>query len=168
MDAAAHDVQLDGYEQDDSIVERFADMRYRGQSHEVTVPVNSLTQIERLVAPFHAAHQQRFGYAWPGDPVEVVTLRSRCVISTPKPRRPHLPPAERPVERALLDQRPIHFTAAQTCDTAFYDRSRLLAGDELPGPAVILEPYATTLVPPEWRCRVHATGHLELSPHSHG
>jgi N-methylhydantoinase A len=162
MDAAAHDVQLDGYEQDDSLVERFADMRYRGQSHEITVPVESLTEINRLVAPFHAAHQQRFGYACPGDPVEVVTLRSRCVVTTAKPRRPHLPPGDGRPERALLDRRPVHFAAEGPVETCFYERSRLLAADELSGPAVVLESFATSLVPPGWRCRVHAAGHLEM------
>ncbi|HEX6569254.1 MAG TPA: hydantoinase/oxoprolinase family protein [Acidimicrobiales bacterium] len=43
------------------------DCRYRGQSHELTVPT---------VADFHDEHRRRNGYARPGDPVEVVAIRA--------------------------------------------------------------------------------------------
>jgi N-methylhydantoinase A/oxoprolinase/acetone carboxylase beta subunit len=46
------------------------DCRYRGQSHELTVP---------SVAAFHDEHRRRNGYARPGDPVEVVALRATAV-----------------------------------------------------------------------------------------
>jgi N-methylhydantoinase A/oxoprolinase/acetone carboxylase beta subunit len=43
------------------------DCRYRGQSHELTVPD---------VAAFHDEHRRRNGYARPDDPVEVVAVRA--------------------------------------------------------------------------------------------
>jgi N-methylhydantoinase A/oxoprolinase/acetone carboxylase beta subunit len=48
-------------------VETAVDCRYRGQSHELTVPT---------VAAFHDEHRRRNGYARPDDPVEVVALRA--------------------------------------------------------------------------------------------
>jgi N-methylhydantoinase A/oxoprolinase/acetone carboxylase beta subunit len=64
------------------------DCRYRGQSHELTVPG---------VAAFHAEHDRRNGFARPGDPVEVVALRARAVVPSPV-RVGDLPaPARRPV-----------------------------------------------------------------------
>ena len=47
--------------------ETAVDCRYRGQSHELTVPT---------VAAFHDEHRRRNGYARPDDPVEVVALRA--------------------------------------------------------------------------------------------
>jgi N-methylhydantoinase A/oxoprolinase/acetone carboxylase beta subunit len=47
-------------------VETAVDCRYRGQSHELTVPT---------VAAFHDEHRRRNGYARPDDPVEVIALR---------------------------------------------------------------------------------------------
>jgi N-methylhydantoinase A/oxoprolinase/acetone carboxylase beta subunit len=48
-------------------VETAVDCRYRGQSHELTVPT---------VAAFHDEHRRRNGYARPDDPVEIVALRA--------------------------------------------------------------------------------------------
>jgi len=59
-----------------TLVETFVDCRYRGQSHELTVP---------SVAAFAAAHAQRNGYTRDGVEVEVVALRARA--SRPAPLR---------------------------------------------------------------------------------
>jgi N-methylhydantoinase A/oxoprolinase/acetone carboxylase beta subunit len=48
-------------------VETAVDCRYRGQSHELTVP---------SVGEFHDEHRRRNGYARPEEPVEVVALRA--------------------------------------------------------------------------------------------
>ncbi len=57
------------------------DMRYRGQSYELTVPlalpITSRGAGCRPSHAFHAAHAQRYGYAMPDEPVTVVTLRVR-------------------------------------------------------------------------------------------
>ena len=67
-------------------VETAVDCRYRGQSHELTVPT---------VAGFHDEHRRRNGYARPDEPVEVVALRA--VATRPPPVEPDdLPAAPRP------------------------------------------------------------------------
>ncbi len=55
-------------------------MRYRGQSYELAVPLAlpiTPASVAGAVDAFHAAHAQRYGYAMPDQPVEVVTLRVR-------------------------------------------------------------------------------------------
>ena len=60
-----------------------ADMRYHGQAFELVVPWNGLGAdvqpgpgtLARLLEAFHVLHRERFSYANPGDPVEIVTLR---------------------------------------------------------------------------------------------
>ncbi|MGH7543811.1 MAG: hypothetical protein ACREK7_07705, partial [Gemmatimonadota bacterium] len=42
------------------------------------------------------------------------------------------------------------------------DRERVGAGATWGGPALVIEPYATTLVPPGWTARVLAPGHLRI------
>jgi N-methylhydantoinase A len=73
-----------------------ADMRYAGQSYELTVLYDGLAQ---TVARFHAAHMQRFSHADERLSVELVTLRvkavgnrrfSRC-RNQPSPRRTAMP-----------------------------------------------------------------------------
>lgn len=174
MEQAAHDVQSDGYEQDDSTLDRFADMRYHGQSHELTVPVESLTDPERLIAPFHAAHERRFGYANRDEPVEIVTLRMRCTVTTPKPVLPRPAAGNGDPGGALLGRWPVAFAdrpgdghpsgRINELETPFYRRDRLAAHDRGEGPAVIVEDHATTLILPGWSWRVHETGHLVARP----
>jgi N-methylhydantoinase A/oxoprolinase/acetone carboxylase beta subunit len=68
-------------------VETALDCRYRGQSHELTVPT---------VEEFHGAHERRNGYARRDHPVEVVAIRA--IASRPAPVAPDDLPV---VERAL-------------------------------------------------------------------
>jgi N-methylhydantoinase A/oxoprolinase/acetone carboxylase beta subunit len=75
----------------DVAVETAVDCRYRGQSHELTVPT---------VDDFHDEHRRRNGYAQPGDPVEVVALRATAtrppaVAATDLPP-PAVPPGAGP------------------------------------------------------------------------
>ena len=74
-----------------------ADLRYAGQSFELTVPLG-----EDLAGAFHRAHEARYGYADPARPVELVAVRTAEVRQGPELR---LPPAE-PLEtrgRTLIE-----------------------------------------------------------------
>ncbi|MBN2624531.1 MAG: hydantoinase/oxoprolinase family protein, partial [Acidimicrobiales bacterium] len=66
-DVSPDDVSPDDVSPDDVTVTTALDCRYRGQSHELTVPD---------LAAFHDEHRRRNGYARTGDPVEVVALRA--------------------------------------------------------------------------------------------
>ncbi|UCG31990.1 MAG: hydantoinase/oxoprolinase family protein [Phycisphaerales bacterium] len=164
MNQAARAVQLEGYEQDDSVLERYVDMRYQGQSHELTVPLESLTDVDRLLAPFHAEHERRFGHAARDETVQLVTARIRAVVAIEKPELPAEPAATTPVEAARIASRRVMFDAA--VETPVYDRDRLQCGHEFAGPALVVEDHATTLLPREWRARVEPTLALYLWPRS--
>jgi N-methylhydantoinase A/oxoprolinase/acetone carboxylase beta subunit len=56
-------------------VSRYADMRYAGQSYELTIPWN---------ASFHEAHEKAYGYADKSRPVEVVAVRIRATEPVPR------------------------------------------------------------------------------------
>ena len=58
----------------DAVTSTALDVRYVGQSHELTV---------ESIDAFHPEHQRRNGYARPGAPVEVVALRARARIDSP-------------------------------------------------------------------------------------
>jgi N-methylhydantoinase A/oxoprolinase/acetone carboxylase beta subunit len=71
---------------------RFADMRYSGQSYELTIPWG---------ASFHNAHQRAYGYSDESRPVELVAIRVRAVEEVKKPaleirRRPGRLPQKGP------------------------------------------------------------------------
>jgi len=117
---------------------RTADVRYAGQSHELSVPAD-----EHLVESFHRAHERAYGYAERDRDVEVVNLRVAAIDPAPR-LPPHPAPAKRTARRA-----PPRIARAG------------LEGALL-GPTVITETTATTVVPDGWRCDVLADGTLSL------
>ncbi|MDP7386831.1 MAG: hydantoinase/oxoprolinase family protein, partial [Nitrospinota bacterium] len=84
LDRATKDLRKEGFS---SIrVERFADMRYFGQSFEIMVSIpKGGNPSGKLLSRFHEMHDSRFGVSNPQRPVEVVTLRVRAVGKVKKP-----------------------------------------------------------------------------------
>jgi N-methylhydantoinase A len=66
-----------------------ADLRYRGQSFELSVPLG-----ERLTARFHRAHEERYGYADPTRELELVAVRTAEVLPGPEIRLPDAEPVD--------------------------------------------------------------------------
>jgi len=131
------------------------DLRYQGQSYELCVPFTP-----RFRQDFHREHAKAYGYAYPERPLEIVNLRLRLVISTPKSRSRKLKPGPGSQAReALVKTKPVWFDA-KLHPTGIYNRQRLASGAALRGPAVIVEYSATTIVPPDFVCEVD--GHLNL------
>jgi N-methylhydantoinase A len=124
-------------------IERRIDLRYRGQSYELGVP---LAPGRDAVADFHQAHHARFGFADPARPVERVTLRvlARGAAEPAPPLTTRLEPG-----------------AGRIGDELF-ERVRLVPGTSLEGPARIVELSATTFVAPGWRATVDGDGALHL------
>lgn len=56
-----------------------ADLRYRGQSFELTVPLG-----DDLAERFHRVHEERYGYADRGREVELVAVRTAEVVPGPE------------------------------------------------------------------------------------
>jgi len=74
------ELQAEGFRRREIQWMDFVDLRYRGQSYELTVDL-SANFIER----FHEAHERRYGYANRGQPVELVNVRTTFVGRTVKP-----------------------------------------------------------------------------------
>ncbi|MBU1493872.1 MAG: hydantoinase/oxoprolinase family protein, partial [Actinobacteria bacterium] len=137
-----------------------ADVRYRGQSHETSVPYRVGESWEVLAGRFHDAHRRRNGFARPGDPIEVVTLRAEAVGAAAL-RWDELP-RPRPVGEAQTGERPV-LTSDGRATASVWWRPGLAPGDEVIGPAVIEEAEATTYLGPGERAIVHPSGALEVA-----
>jgi N-methylhydantoinase A len=155
---ARAELRRDGFEEKAAQVEQRLDVRYRGQSYELTVPYTP-----RFVPGFHRAHERAYGYCDPARPLEIVNLRLRLVIPTPKlqVRRQRL--RANPTPRGVLVKtKPVWFER-RPVTTPFYDRIRLPDGVTLRGPAVIAEYSSTTVIPPGFVCRVDEYLNLVLT-----
>jgi N-methylhydantoinase A len=139
-------------------IQRSLDMRYAGQSYELSVP-----SAGDFVSAFHRAHEKRYGYFDPSRACEVVNIRARFTGRTAKPALQKLKPGGRSAAQALVSKSPVLFNAHRKL-TAIYNRARLLAGNLISGPAIVTEYSATTLIPPAWSGRVDRTGNLILEP----
>ena len=123
---------------------RQIDLRYVGQSYELTIPEG-----DGLLERFHAEHDRTYGFSAPGEAVEVVSLRLTSIGRIAKPPVRKLEPggAAEPKER-----RPVYFAeAGDYVDCPIYDRYALAAGAAFAGPAVVEEFDSTTVVHPGLR-----------------
>lgn len=120
--------------------DRFADLRYEGQSYEIRTPWDPNAARE-----FATRHARRYGYARSAG-IEVVSVTIRWTQSGSKPTLRKLARGGRSWPKGTIA------------------RSDLKAGDRLVGSTVIMEDNATTYVKPGWMGRVDGWGNLDLRP----
>jgi len=132
---------------------RRADLRYAGQSFELTVDADGPS----LATAFVAAHERRYGYSLDGAAIEVVNLR---VVATESTSRPSL---EEPPRRGAGSSR-----SRRACfdgewlDVPVFERTTMGAGSRVRGPALVEFPEATCVVRPGWGGAVDHVGTLLL------
>ena len=140
---AIEEMALEGFSQEELLLELLADLRYRGQSYELTVPFK-----ENLKEEFEKLHEKRFGYSH-RVPVELTTIRVRAVGKTKKPEDEPLPEKECPLpERAVVKTKEVYFDG-EWLKTPVVKRELLPAGCRFNGPALVVE-YSSTVVVPPW------------------
>ncbi len=149
------DLRAEGFTDDAIRLEPALDVRYRGQSFELTIPLERYDPAW-VAQAFHQAHERRYGYARPEAPVEIVNLRLTARGLRPVPALPSEAPArsEDPRE-ARVGEREVRFAGTWT-RAWVYQRARLRPGHVVVGPALVVQEDATTVVPPGWRGRVDA------------
>ncbi|SDM26095.1 hydantoinase/oxoprolinase family protein [Allokutzneria albata] len=145
-------------------VEHAVDLRYAAQEHALTVPLEGADEparpdfLDAVAARFGKLHEQRHGHANPGAPVEFVALRTTVHGDLGRPAPERLARAE---EDFPHRSRPVVFDGAAV-ESLIVERADLLAGHAFQGPALVLEPTATTVVPPGYVVRVDDLGSLVI------
>ena len=151
------ELEAEGVAADDVSYERRYDLRYVGQSFELTIADEDA---HGAAARFHDEHERAYGFAAPDEPVELVNLRLTAVGRIEKPAAPRLPEGRAPEPHA---RRPVYFAeAGDYVDCPVYDRYALPAGARFAGPAIVEEFDSTTVVHPGFTASVYATGNLFL------
>ena len=164
---AENEMKPEGFTPDQLKIDRSLDMRYEGQSYELNIPYFTETgaypqETQVLVQKFHAAHDQRFGYARTDAPVEVVNLRLTATGETDKPPIRPLPPVDADPSEAFTVQTRVVFEG-EALTTDFYRREALQPGNQIAGPAIVTEFSATTVIPPNFSAVVDAYQNLILT-----
>ena len=111
---------------------------------------------------FFEVHEVAYGYHNPDDPVEVVNVRLTAFGRT---RRGAAEAAAAGTTGAPPPDeiRPVWFDPHAPVDTPVFDRSRLRAGTEIAGPAIVEQLDATTVVHPGDRARVDGHANLDIT-----
>jgi N-methylhydantoinase A len=147
---------------------RQMDLRYFGQSYELTIPIPApLTEdvLSQTVRSFHKKHMTIYGYAVKDEPVELVNIRLAAIGLVEKPTPEQKPQyEEKPLTDAMLGKRKVFFEQTDDyVETSIYRREKLKAGNIIDGPAVIEQYDATTVVYPNWTASVDKFENIVLS-----
>ncbi|MGO4813599.1 hydantoinase B/oxoprolinase family protein [Cupriavidus sp. 2MCAB6] len=140
-------------------VVRRAHLRYEGTDSALVVPFGSQAAMQ---AAFDAAYRQRYAFLMQGKPlvVEAVSVEAIGSSEPPEEKLPEPPPrAGGPVPAEQVRM----FSGGNWHDTGLFPRDALRPGDVLPGPAIIAERNATTVVEPGWQAELTARDHLVLT-----
>jgi len=148
--------------------ERRVDLRYIGQSFDLSVPVPEgeldAADMETVAQRFHDRHEGRYGHAYPEEPVELVTvrLRARGVVDEPDLRAQSV---DGTVEEAVTDTREVVYDG-RARETRIYERDALPTDAAFDGPAVVEGRESTVVIHPDQRVRVDEYGNLHVEVES--
>ncbi|SDB28740.1 hydantoinase/oxoprolinase family protein [Eubacterium oxidoreducens] len=149
----------------DVTIARFAECRYQGQGYELRVPVLSGTldeeKLETLKEEFHKAHEAFFGKFYPETPVEIATIRVEGVGAMPDFEATKIKEGTEDSSVAKTGSRETIFREGDEIkhyEAAIYDRSKLLAGNVVNGPAIINQMDTTIVVEPNCKATVNEYG----------
>ena len=165
MHAEAEAVVKAGAPQAKLVATRTADMRYRGQGHEITValPDGEFTAGSRqtLIKLYEEGYAATFGRTIPGLTVEIMNWTLRLAAEQPPVPKCPPQPADKPAK--ARGRRPVYDPADQDMkDVPVYHRTDLSIGSYVPGPAVIAEDETTTIVPKSFAARLSPIGAILL------
>jgi 5-oxoprolinase (ATP-hydrolysing) len=142
---------------------RRAALRYEGSDTSLEVEVG-----EDMEQAFEEAHRTRFGFASPETPIVIETAVVEAVACPSPDGEGDHPKGGGGVTGTGLRELPLHHSSGGPPPQArlgeeIYDRLQLPSGTVIPGPALIVDPSATTVVEPGWQAEVDAQANLILT-----
>ena len=151
------DMEKEGFPQEQVILERFIDLRYKGQSYELIIPYS-----EDFRESFEREHERLYGYRHEGREVEIVNIRLRAVGLKDKPSLKELEFSEKLSSDAILGEREVYING-EWKKFKVLDRDKLTFGNKIDFPAIVVEYSSTTLIPEGVVGEVDRYGNLILN-----
>ena len=155
--AAQAELQRQQVNAGEATVHHRVHVRYEGSDSALVVPFGDLAAVQ---AGFEAAYRQRFAFLMQGKRLVVEAVSVEAVVAGDAPDEPrHETHEPREVPRRETVRM---YCGGQWLDAALVVREDLRPGDVIPGPAIIAEKNATTVVEPGWEAVLTALDHLVL------
>ncbi len=160
----------DGVAEDQITAEFEVDIRYAGQAFEVPLTIDEAILeadgIEGILARFDDEHRRLFTFNM-DTPHEIVNLRAVALGQAPALPAAELAKGNGDPSAAKIRDHTLWMDGREQA-AVIYDRSKLLQGDIIPGPAIITEMDSTTLVESGCVATVDAAGNILINPESEG
>ena len=135
-------IQSEGFTSHEIRIEEFLDMRYQGQSFELTIPLGPDFETR-----FHRVHEQTYGYQRPNAKLEIVNVRVRATGMVTPPEISPQPLSQNDTSPALMDNHLVTFSGGPR-EVPFYRGETLSPGSQIKGPAVVVRRDTTILLGP--------------------
>ena len=162
-------LRAEGFTDDQVELRRYADARYPGQVHELTVAIQSEPSYDQasvvdIEDHFHDEHERHFAYARRDLPVEFLHWRVSAIGSNGLATPHHEMPPVGDARSAVIGQRDVYFpTVSELLPTDIYLAEKLVPGAEFTGPAVVQATTTTLVVNPGDQVAVLPDGGYELT-----
>jgi len=146
-------LQAQGIESSAQELRRRLSLRYQGSDTALLVPASTIDEVRTA---FETHHTARFGFTSPQTPIIIESLQLEAVglakpLSVSETNSQHKDPLLGIFPTTMGDK---------TIDTPFLDRRNMAPDTPITGPAVLVEPNATTVIEPNWQGHVNADGDL--------
>jgi N-methylhydantoinase A len=155
-------LQAEGMTVNDIEYTRYLDMGYEGQYFfiETPVPGGALpeTAKKEIGDAFERLHETRYGHRIQAHLI-TGNARLKATGRIKDPPLAEIGRGKKTADSAMKSSRKVYLDGA-FIDTRIYERERLLAGNNIAGPAIIEEPFHTTVVMPGQMLEVDQLGNL--------
>ena len=146
---------VEGFSEERIVLEAALDVRYVGQSYELTIPYG-----EGFRDEFHKHHSRIYGHCEPEAPVEVVNLRLRASGLVQPPALTSLKEGDSDPAEATLERSQVVLSEGQVREVDCWRGEGLRPGNTVAGPGLVLYPDTTIFLPEE--CRAVVDRHENL------
>ncbi len=140
------------------------DMRYKGQSHELTIPIKRDTRnlLIESIGAFEESHFTSFGYKMRRREIEWVTTRvaARAKTEVKKPSA-----YTKKLKAQPIGKREVIISNDEKCIADIYRRNDLGIKQIINGPSIVEQVDTTTYIPTGWKCQQKSNGALWLGRH---
>jgi N-methylhydantoinase A len=159
LEAQAADVLRTDFAPSNVRFERFAEMRYRGQHHNIKVPIAGGAAVAAIHAAFQEHYLRNYGHTDELNPVEFQALHVTTFGRLEQPELADLPRAATAPRAG--ETRSVYF-GGRMIETPVFDRYALAPGFASDGPAIVEEYGSTTVVWPGDRFEIGAMREIRI------
>jgi len=156
---AITDMHKEGFSRENIKLKRFLDLRYLGQSYEITIPYKKNSH---YFNEFNKSHERLYSYSHPGRSVEIVNVRIKADGKTRKIKLKKAIRGKPGPEKAFIKKQNIYYKGIHNASPV-YERSLLEPGNKMHGPALIVDYESTTFIPAEYKAEIDAYLNIILS-----